>query len=99
MTVFKQVETGVSRTPISLNNCRSLTRLSALHFKLAAEKTEKADSYDDVQFSYRPQLDTNRDRDLMGMLPDYLTEEITFPRLHASKFYTRVTKALMERSD
>lgn len=58
---------------------------------------EAADSYEDVQFTYRPQLDADRDGDLMEVLPDYLVEEITFPRPHASKFYARVVKSLTER--
>lgn len=62
------------------------------------EKSDGSD-YDDVQFTYRPQLDADRDIDVIEMLPDYLTEEITFPRGHASKFYTRLTKALMERQE
>jgi hypothetical protein len=44
-----------------------------------------------------PQLDANRDQALVDMLPDYLVEEITFPRPHAAKFYSRVMKSLMER--
>lgn len=58
-----------------------------------------AESYEDVQFTYRPQLDSSRDGDLIEVLPDYLTEEITFPRHQASKFYARIIKSLMERVD
>lgn len=76
---------------------RVLTRYLALHFKLAVETVDAADSYEDVQFTYRPQLDADRDEDLMDVLPDYLVEEITFPRPHASKFYARVVKSLTER--
>lgn len=68
--------------------------LVALHFKLCYEKGDGAESYDDVQLRYRPQLDENRDSDLMDILPDYLVEDIEFPRLHASKFYARVMKWL-----
>lgn len=46
---------------------------------------------------YMPQLDENRDKDLMEIMPDYLVEEITFPRSHAARFYARVTKSLTER--
>lgn len=76
-----------------------VNHLIALHFKLALEDLEAADSYEDVQFAYRPQLDESRDGDLIDVLPDYLTEEITFPRHQASKFYARVIKSLMERVD
>lgn len=68
----------------------------ALHFKLALESAEYADSYEEAQFTYRPQLDESRDEELIDILPDYLIEEITFPRPHASKFYTRVIKSLTE---
>jgi hypothetical protein len=69
----------------------------ALHFKLAATHEKSVDSYDDAQCSYVPQLDPSRDRGLMEYLPDYLVEEITFPRPQAAKFYARVVKALTER--
>lgn len=45
-------------------------------------------------FTYKPQLDPSRDGELMDILPDFLVEEITFPRPHASKFYARVIKSL-----
>lgn len=63
------------------------------------ERADGGDSYEDVQFTYKPQLDKDRDGELIEMLPDYLREEITFPRPHASKFYSRVTKSLTERVD
>lgn len=69
----------------------------ALHFKLALDTLEASDSYEDVQFTYRPQLKEDRDGDLLDVLPDYLVEEITFPRTQASKFYSRVVKSLTER--
>ncbi|RFU77022.1 chromosome segregation [Trichoderma arundinaceum] len=80
-------------------DCIQTGRNGTLHFKLALEDLDAADSYEDVQFAYRPQLDSSRDGDLIEVLPDYLTEEITFPRNQASKFYTRVIKSLMERLD
>lgn len=46
-----------------------------------------------------PQLDQSRDRALMEMLPNFLVEEISFPRPHAAKFYSRVMKSLTERLD
>ena len=70
--------------------------LLALHFKLAICNDPSSDDYDEAQFLYMPQLDPNRDRALIEMLPDYLVEEITFPRPHANKFYARVMKALTE---
>ncbi len=56
-----------------------------------------SDTYDEAQFMYMPQLDSNRDESLIEMLPDYLVEEITFPRPQAAKFYSRVMRSLTER--
>ena len=33
----------------------------------------------------------------MDLLPDYLTEEIVFPRTHAVKFYTKVIDSMTKR--
>lgn len=55
------------------------------------------ENYEEAHFTYKPQLDSNRDRDLIDMLPDFLVEEITFPRPQAAKFYARVIKSLTER--
>lgn len=46
---------------------------------------------------YKPQLDERRDAQLIDILPDFLVEEITFPRPHATKFYARVLKSLTEK--
>ncbi|TFA97425.1 Monopolin complex subunit pcs1 [Trichoderma ghanense] len=78
-------------------DCIQTGRNGTLHFKLALEDMDAAESYEELQFTYRPQLDEDRDSDLIEVLPDYLTEEITFPRHQASKFYARVIKSLMER--
>lgn len=69
----------------------------ALHFKLAVA-TDVGVVYEDTQCVYIPQLDPNRDRPLMELLPDYLVDEITFPRQQAAKFYARVIKALTEKT-
>lgn len=61
------------------------------------DSAEAVTSYDNVQFTYRPQLDPDRDSDMMDVLPNYLVEEITFMRPQASKFYSRVVKSLTER--
>ncbi|KAK0722132.1 chromosome segregation protein Csm1/Pcs1-domain-containing protein [Lasiosphaeria miniovina] len=79
-------------------DCIQTGRNGTLHFKLAIATDAPTDSYDEAQFLYMPQLDANRDRALIDMLPDYLVEEISFPRPHAAKFYARVTKALTESS-
>ena len=69
--------------------------LLALHFKLGID-TGSGDNYEDVQFSYRPQLDEDRDRDLIDLLPDFLVEDISFARPQASNFYRRMIKSLTE---
>jgi hypothetical protein len=68
-----------------------------LHFKLLISNDSTSSDFDDVQFTYMPQLDADRDQALMDILPDYLVEEIAFPRPHAGKFYARVMRALTER--
>ncbi|CAM1511113.1 Fc.00g086260.m01.CDS01 [Cosmosporella sp. VM-42] len=80
-------------------DCIQSGRNRTLHFKLAVERTDAGENYDDGEFTYKPQLDPRRDADLIDMLPDYLVEEITFPRPQASRFYARVIKALTERLD
>jgi hypothetical protein len=74
-----------------------LTRQLALHFKLAVTNEKSIDNYEDAQCQYIPQLDPSRDKQLIELLPDYLVEEITFPRPQAARFYARVVKALTER--
>ncbi|KAI1821887.1 chromosome segregation protein Csm1/Pcs1-domain-containing protein [Xylaria intraflava] len=78
-------------------DCVQTGRNGTLHFKLVIGG--QADKIDDAQFMYMPQLDPARDKALIDILPDYLVEEITFPRLHAAKFYSRVVKALTERPE
>jgi hypothetical protein len=70
----------------------------ALHFKLAVAD-ESSENYDEAEFMYMPQMDPSRDKALMDMLPDFLIEEITFPRLHAAKFFSRLMKSLTERQE
>ncbi|KAG9243406.1 chromosome segregation protein Csm1/Pcs1-domain-containing protein [Calycina marina] len=80
-------------------DCIQTGRNGTLHFKLAITNEKSAESYDDAQCSYVPQLDPSRDSALIELLPDYLIEEITFPRPQAARFYARVGKALTERVD
>jgi hypothetical protein len=76
----------------------SQKKKTALHFKLAvAADTDVKISYEDTTFTYTPRLDSNRDRDLLELLPDYLSEEIEFSRVNAAKFYGRVVDTLMKR--
>ncbi|CAI7596070.1 unnamed protein product [Penicillium viridicatum] len=66
-----------------------------LHFHLVVPKASA--DYDKTEFQYLPHLDPNRDRDLVNLLPDFLTVDITFVRGQAAKFYTRVIDALTKR--
>lgn len=99
MTVSRLDETAVSLYLVRPLLDIILTFCVALHFKLAVENIEEADSYEDVLFTYRPQIHPDRDGDLMDMLPDYLGGEISFPRHQASKFYAKVMKYLTERPE
>ncbi|KAG6000976.1 hypothetical protein E4U21_004843 [Claviceps maximensis] len=78
-------------------DCIQTGRNGTLHFKLALEAGEDPEKYDEIQFTYRPQLNRERDRDLVTLLPDYLVEEITFTRTQASNFYSKLNKSLTER--
>ncbi|KAF8855251.1 hypothetical protein BDZ45DRAFT_746628 [Acephala macrosclerotiorum] len=78
-------------------DCIQTGRNGTLHFKLAMMNEKSAESYDDTQCTYSPQLDPSRDKALIELLPEYLVEEITFPRPHAARFYARVVKALTEK--
>ena len=69
----------------------------ALHFKLAVPQVSSCADFESAEFHYIPFLDENRDRDLMDLLPDYLTVDITFSRSQASNFYTRVMDILTKR--
>ncbi|KAI5198043.1 hypothetical protein E4T39_07014 [Aureobasidium subglaciale] len=86
-------------------SCIQTGRNGTLHFHLTIAtdsavtnpKTPSGLSYEDTEFAYEPLLDTNRDADLMDILPDYLTEEICFPRNHAVKFYTKVVESMTKK--
>lgn len=69
----------------------------ALHFKLAIANENSDQNMDEAEFQYKPQLDERRDKDLIELLPEFLVDEITFPRAHAAKFYSRVLKSLTEK--
>jgi hypothetical protein len=102
--VFDCVQTGRNGSEFKAGKVKRrarprLIQYIALHFKLAIGVGGSSDKFDDAQFIYMPQLDAARDAELIDILPDYLVEEITFPRLHAAKFYSRVVKALSERPE
>ncbi|KAK3680806.1 hypothetical protein LTR37_021048 [Vermiconidia calcicola] len=86
-------------------DCIQTGRNGTLHFHLTVAndssvtnpKTPSGLSFEESEFVYEPLLDESRDRDLMELLPDYLTEEICFPRNHAVKFYTRVVDSMTRK--
>ena len=80
----------------SLNWTGMLTNLKALHFKLAVAK-DTEESYESVVFQYTPRLDNSRDRALIEILPEYLTDEISFSRSNAAMFYGRIMETLMKK--
>ena len=69
---------------------------SALHFKLAVPN-DAGTSYEEAEIQYIPRLDSNRDRDLLEILPDYLCDEISFSNSNAAKFYSRVVDTLTRK--
>lgn len=71
--------------------------LLALHFKLTVEAQQPNESYQECQYVYTPKIDEDRDRVLVGLLPDYLTEEISFNRDNAPGFYRTLINALAKR--
>jgi hypothetical protein len=68
---------------------------AALHFHLTVASGESA--YEDTEFIYQPLLNDQRDKELLDLLPDYLTEEICFPRGQAAKFYCKVVDSMSRR--
>jgi hypothetical protein len=42
-------------------------------------------------------IDQSRDEALIELLPEYLVEEIMFPRQQAARFYARIYDALMKK--
>ncbi|KAK3306912.1 chromosome segregation protein Csm1/Pcs1-domain-containing protein [Chaetomium strumarium] len=78
-------------------DCIQTGRNGTLHFKLAVEVDTENGGGVEAHCHYTPQLDANRDRALIAVLPGYLVDEISFPQAQAGKFYARVLKALNEQ--
>ncbi|KAI9839187.1 MAG: hypothetical protein M1819_003180 [Sarea resinae] len=76
-------------------DCIQTGRNGTIHFKLAV--SNEGESYKETKFQYMPKFDSNRDRDLLELLPDYLTEEIEFARMHADRFYSRVVDTMTKK--
>jgi hypothetical protein len=67
----------------------------ALHFHLTV--ADSSEAYDDAEFIYQPLLNDQRDKELLDLLPEYLTEEICFPRGQAAKFYCKVVDSMSKK--
>lgn len=81
-------------------DCIQTGRNGTLRFQLTVPTSVEGISYDDAEFAYEPVFDSaGNDRSLIAMLPDYLTEEICFPRRQAVKFYARIVEVLSRRMD
>ncbi|KAF2877270.1 chromosome segregation protein Csm1/Pcs1-domain-containing protein [Massariosphaeria phaeospora] len=78
-------------------DCLQTGRNGTLHFHLTVATPSAAASYDDTEFVYNPLLNEQRDRELLDLLPDYLTEEICFPRAQAAKFYMKVVDSMSKK--
>jgi hypothetical protein len=70
--------------------------LSISHFDPSAA-TPGPSFYDDAEFAYEPKFDEVNDKHLLEILPDYLTEEIVFPRNSAAKFYSKVVDCMTKK--
>lgn len=44
-----------------------------------------------------PLLDEKNDCELLDILPDYLTEEIAFPRSQAAKFFAKMSECMSRK--
>lgn len=71
------------------------TKKKALHFHLTV--APGASPAEETEFIYQPLLDEQRDKDLLDILPDYLTEEICFPSAQAVKFYCKVLDSMNKK--
>ncbi|KAH7359569.1 chromosome segregation protein Csm1/Pcs1-domain-containing protein [Pyrenochaeta sp. MPI-SDFR-AT-0127] len=76
-------------------DCLQTGRNGTLHFHLTV--ASGSESYEETEFIYQPLLNEQRDKELLDLLPDYLTEEICFPRGQAAKFYCKVVDSMSKR--
>lgn len=98
MIAFKLAGMEVSCTCALIKGCigvRQLTIRIALHFHLTV--AGGSETYEETEFMYNPLLNEQRDKELLDLLPDYLTEEICFPRAQAPKFYTKVVDSMSKK--
>ncbi|EXJ58144.1 hypothetical protein A1O7_05568 [Cladophialophora yegresii CBS 114405] len=78
--------------------CIQTGQNGTLHFRLFVDQEiARTMSFEDTEYLYTPLLDPDRDHEMIKLMPGYLTEEITFARLNASKFYGRVVDTLTKK--
>ncbi|ODQ51557.1 hypothetical protein SAICODRAFT_8853 [Saitoella complicata NRRL Y-17804] len=71
-------------------------RNGTLHYKLALDHIANPSN---AQFTYTPLLDAERDKKLVEVLPEYLTDTIMFAREQASMFFWRLTNFMQKNVD
>jgi hypothetical protein len=96
MIAYRLAATAVS-CPLQsqLTFSQMLTRITALQFQLTI--TTDGESYEETEIIYNPLFNQQRDKELLDLLPDYLTEEICFPRNQAPKFYMKVVDSMSKK--
>jgi hypothetical protein len=96
MIAYRLAATAVS-CPLrsQLTFSQMLTRIIALQFQLTI--TTDGESYEETEIIYNPLFNQQRDKELLDLLPDYLTEEICFPRNQAPKFYMKVVDSMSKK--
>ena len=101
MTASRLVAMAVSKiihpAQTKINDFTALRfHLSVSHPDAKATATPGT-SYDEEEFAYAPLLDEKNDQQLLDILPDYLTEEIVFPRPSAARFYQKVIDSMSKK--
>ena len=100
MDVYDCIQTGKNgskfNAPLSVSRPMD-SQTPALHFHLALPNpVPQGTAYGDAEFEYTPLLDASHDRNLIDVLPDYLTDEIVFPQREAQRFYSRINEFIMK---
>ena len=104
-SVYRLGGMEVSATQIQMPANRRLTYPPALQFHLSVgndsttpkPRTPSGLRYEEAEFAYEPLFDEKNDKALLDLLPDYLTEEICFPRNHAQRFYSKVVDSMTKK--
>lgn len=98
--IYDCLQTGRGRSkfsspPRSFRTIEANQMTIALHFHLTV--ASPGSTAEDTEFVYQPLLDEQRDKELLDILPDYLTEEICFPSAQAVKFYCKVLDSMNKK--